>query len=254
MARSRRFLAHKVPVSSTESVSDFCSGDGEGKFRADPKTYTFSSRTGRTKPAPGSGHLGPGAYSVETETVNTRSDWSKSSRFSNVVGSKSLAEQQAMPGSTFTIQDEDARTWNRYKVDPSLSMRAKMGSSFSFEPKRFYNPASGVSTNVVGPGDYDAQSVKSDRRNPRRPSSTQPESSFVSKTQRFEDPASGVTKNELGPGQYGIPKGTWEWMHGTNNLNRPSASFVKSRKLKPRKRHVAALQFYRDGDTVFMVV
>jgi hypothetical protein len=123
-----------------------------------------------------------------------------------------------------------------------------MGREWSFIPKRF--PASGRDQHIVGPGDYDAESVKSDRRAVRRPSSTKPESSFVSQTLRFEDPASGVSKNTLGPGQYGVPKGIWQWGRGAvdPSSQRPyamrlSASFVSGAS-KSRVNHRA-----RHGDS-----
>ena len=66
---ARRFLGAKVANSAAGfSCGEYASGDGEGKFRSDPKTHLFTSRTNRFKIDRGDEYarkVGPGSYTPQ---------------------------------------------------------------------------------------------------------------------------------------------------------------------------------------------
>lgn len=249
------FLATKVRPSGAETpeICEYCSGDGEGKYRSDPKTRVFSSRTPKfddDAPRPSEEYktrIGPGSYERPKDDVcqrygssETKSDWTMAERGGHVVGHRTPAEEKAMPSSHFKIEDEDAQHWQHYKVSPNVAMSTRMGWGWQRAPKF-------ASTDFqcdVGPGDYDAQSVKSDRR--RYPD--RGEASFVSQQTRFDsvrgdgrDPTKDTS--QTGPGQYGVPKNPkFEWLKGAIDpaTQRPyprkaDSSFARPSGIVPRK-------------------
>ena len=251
----RGFLATRIRPSGAETpeISTYASGDGEGRYRADPKTRSFSSRTPKfDSDAPRDEYktrLGPGSYERPNDAVDERygtsknhSSWAQSARGGHVIGARTPAEEAAMPSSHFKLADEDAQHWQQYKVSPNVAMTTRMGLG-SKRAKRFdadlfeYKAA-------VGPGDYDAESVKSDRRRYM----DREEASFKSTQTRFDsirgdgrDPTrdTGTT----GPGQYGIPKNpVFEWLKGAIDpeTQRPYAlkndsSFARPSGIRPLK-------------------
>ena len=251
----RGFLATRTRPSGEETpeISTYVSGDGEGRYRADPKTYMFSSRTPKfedDRPRDEyKARIGPGSYERPNDEVDerygtskTHSSWAKSARGGHVIGARTPAEEASMPSSHFKLEDEDAQHWQQYKVSPNVAMSTRMGWG-SKRAKRFdadlfeYKAA-------VGPGDYDAESVMSDRRRYM----DREEASFKSKQTRFDsirgdgrDPTrdTGTT----GPGQYGIPKNPdFEWLKGAIDpeTQRPytlrnDSSFARPSGIRPRK-------------------
>ena len=67
-----------------------------------------------------------------------------------------------MPMSHFKIEDEDAQHWQQFAVSPNVAMSTRMGWGSKRAPR--FDTDLFEYKSVVGPGDYDAESVKSDRR------------------------------------------------------------------------------------------
>ena len=253
----RGFLANRNRPSGAETpeICEYASGDGEGRYRADPKTRSFSSRTPKfddDAPRPSEEYkvrIGPGSYERPNDAVDerygtskTHSDWSKSERGGHVIGSRTPAEEAAMPSSHFQIEEEDAQHWQQYKVSPNVAMSTRMGNGSKRAP-RFDTDLFEYKSNL-GPGEYDAESVKSDRRRHM----DREEASFKSKQKRFDsvrgdgrDPTKDTGR--AGPGQYGVPKNPdFEWLKGAIDpeTQRPytlknDSSFARPSGIRPRK-------------------
>lgn len=252
----RGFLATRTRPSGEETpeISTYASGDGEGRYRSDPKTCAFSSRTPKFEDdAPSADddyktRLGPGSYEQPNDEVDerygtskTHSSWAKSARGGHVVGARSPAEEAAMPATHFKLADEDAKHWEQYKVSPNVAMSTRMGWG-SKRAKRFDMDLFEYKS-ALGPGDYDAESVKSDRRRHMDREAV----SFKSTQKRFDavrgdgrDPTKDT--GTVGPGQYGVPKNPdFEWLKGAIDpeTQRPytlknDSFFAQSTGIRPR--------------------
>ena len=196
------------------SCGDFAAHNGEGRFRADPKTaaFTDASQRGRLPYEPKVDDfvtkVGPGLYhqpSVAGESLTSRghdyptttSDWPRA----QLERDKERCQEEVQPRISFDLEIEDRRGWN---WDPVTSTMVK--PRLSFNKAKRYNRAC-METPEAAPcaTDYYDTAPALDALERTDALEAGSASAFNSETTRFKKMAGQEPEKTPGPGACGIP-------------------------------------------------
>ena len=196
---ARRFLVDKVPDATGMSCEEYASGDGEGKFRADPKTHLFSSSTARFKEEGNDEYkckVGPGSYTPKDSVSKHRHRYITAGAVATVTATP-LAVQSHTNGtvSILFVQAYAMRIITR----SDWAKGGRFSDAVGAKPASDEAPASRFKID-----DYDAATWSRYKADPSVSMSNRMglgAGRFA--VPRFQNSASGVSSaNNVGPGQY----------------------------------------------------